>query len=367
MVTDTWHYPRLVLAKHILALLESGLSSALTFFAPRRMGKTEFLRKDISPLAEKLGWQVFYFSFLDVGPKAKLEFTQSLIQFAVEIDSFAAPKRLLKQIDKISGEITGIKGSIQFKESKDISNNMKEVMKQLAKKGKILLLLDEVQILAQHSINTNFIAALRTSLDIHKDTIKVIFTGSSQEGLRRMFSESKAPFFHFGQNLPFPELDKGFTDHLSRMFEKVTGRKINPEKLWDIFQEMQKVPQLIRSLVERLALNPDFSIENAKTQLLAEIFNDREFIKTWEECTALERLLLQEISVDEKTFFSEKARQLFASKLGVAELPVSSVQSSLRVLLRKGVIGRQPDRQGYYIDDPSFKSWMYEHKIIKHL
>jgi hypothetical protein len=29
-----------------------------------------------------------------------------------------------------------------------------------------------------------------------------------------MFSVGSAPFFHYGQNLPFPNLTKAFTDHL---------------------------------------------------------------------------------------------------------------------------------------------------------
>ena len=61
---DPWHFPRTELTKQILGMFETGLASSLTFFAPRRMGKTEFLRKDITPLAEQLGWRVFYFSFL---------------------------------------------------------------------------------------------------------------------------------------------------------------------------------------------------------------------------------------------------------------------------------------------------------------
>ena len=67
--------------------------------------------------------------------------------------------------------------------------------------------------------NRDFIAALRTSLDINKDKIKVIFTGSSREGLRHMFSKSDAPFFHFGQNLPFPEFDQNFIEHLANIFK----------------------------------------------------------------------------------------------------------------------------------------------------
>ena len=63
-------------------MFDSGLASSLTFFAPRRMGKTEFLRKDIRPLAEQLGWRVFYFSFLDAGLHSEGQFIAALDQFS---------------------------------------------------------------------------------------------------------------------------------------------------------------------------------------------------------------------------------------------------------------------------------------------
>jgi hypothetical protein len=193
------------------------------------------------------------------------------------------------------------------------------------------------------------------------NNIKVIFTGSSQEGLRRMFSQAKAPFFHFGQNLPFPELNRDFTDHLAQVFKSVTKRKLATDTLWIMFQEMQKIPQLARALVERLALNPTLTIEATKKQLVAEIFTDRAFVDSWEQCSMLERLLLREISIGASQLFSIDTRNRFAKLLGVNQhLPVPSVQSALRVLQRKGLISRFPDQAGYFIDDPNFKNWLLQ-------
>ena len=73
---DLWHYARTILATQIIAMFDSGLSSSFIFFAPRRMGKTEFLRKDIQPLAETNGWNVFYFSFLDAADNPTVKFKQ---------------------------------------------------------------------------------------------------------------------------------------------------------------------------------------------------------------------------------------------------------------------------------------------------
>ena len=336
--SDIWHYPRKELAKQVLGMFESGLSSALVFFAPRRMGKTEFLLKDVRPLAEKQRWQVLYFSFLDASSNATESFTLALVEFAVNMGA-AKWEKFQKRIKKISAGAIGIKAGIEFRDPKQTKMTLKEVMAELTRhNSKILLLLDEVQILAREEKNKDFIAALRTALDVNKDTTKVIFTGSSREGLKHMFSKSDAPFFHFGQNLLFPEFGQDFVDHLTHVFNKATQRKIDAHKLWAIFIELGKVPQLIRSLVERLVLRPDLTLQQAKQSLLQDITEDREYAITWDRVSVLEQLILKSITTNEKELFSENKRAQLAKKMGIDILPVSTLQSAVRSLQRKNVI-----------------------------
>ncbi|MBA3537367.1 MAG: hypothetical protein H0T84_12295, partial [Tatlockia sp.] len=323
MSKDLWHFSRAELAQQVLGMFEAGISSALVFFAPRRMGKTEFLRKDILPLAEKKGWKTFYFSFLDIGERVQEEFTGALGNFAKSIGAISNKNSILSRVKQIGGEAVGVKVNMEFNESRYVSD-MKTIFPCLAGKGKILLLMDEVQVLSKKNTNDQFIAGLRTILDINKDLIKVIFTGSSREGLRRMFSQASAPFFHFGQNLPFSDLGREFTDHLSDIFKKVTKRDTDKNSLWENFLKMDKVPQLVRSLVERLALNPNLKILEAKEQLLVDIFSDRAFVEIWKSSSKLEQLLLKEIASGAEGIFSEKQRIIFAKNLGVPELTVPS-------------------------------------------
>ena len=357
-MVDIWHYPRTALAKQVLGMFESGLSNALVFFAPRRMGKTEFLLKDMRPIAREEDWSVLYFSFLDASANAREAFTLALIEFAVEVGAVKQEK-FQKKIKKVEGGFLGIHGELEFRDPKQAQSTIKEVFSQLAKHHhKVLLLLDEVQIISQDKKNRHFVAALRTAFDINKDTIKVIFTGSSREGLRQMFSKADAPFFHFGQNLPFPELQEDFIEHLAEAFNKATCRKIETRRLWNVFVEMGRVPQLIRSLVERLVLLPDLSLQKAKEQLLADIVEDREYLTIWMTSSVLERLLLKAIVMDETELFSKTKRDLLAAQMGIDDLPTSTVQSTIRTFLRKNIIGSLAQRGAYYIDDPNFKDWI---------
>ena len=359
MSKDIWHFPRSALAQQVLGLFETGLSSALVFFAPRRMGKTEFLRKDIQPLAVKKGWAVLYFSFLDTGENVQEEYVHALTNFAETIGAISTTNSLFSRVRKIGAEAAGVgKASVELTPIQNAILDMKAIFSHLANHGKIILLMDEVQVLTRHETNQQFIAGLRTAFDIYKDSLKIIFTGSSREGLRRMFSKSTAPFFHFGQNLPFPDLDQQFTDYLSNAFYDVTKRRLDNQVLWDTFITMDKVPQLARSLVERLALNPNQSIVEAKESLLADLSDDRAYVGVWGESSVLEQLLLREVANGPGGLFSENRRLTFAKTLGVPTITVPSVQSALRVLLRKYLVGKLPDRAGYFIDDPNFKSWL---------
>lgn len=51
-------------------------------------------------------------------------------------------------------------------------------------------------------------------------------------------------------------------------------------------------------------------------------------------------------------------RQQLANKIGIDNLPVSTVQSAIHSLQRQHIIGSLPERGGYHIDDPNFQRWI---------
>lgn len=356
--TDIWHFPRTTLAKHVLGMFDNGLASSLTFFAPRRMGKTEFLRKDITPIAEHKGWRVFYFSFLDAGAHSEAQFIQALDAFSKEIGIVSKASGWFKKIGTVSTEAAGVKAEVTFTHGQNTASILSSVAALAAQGKPTLLLLDEIQALAGTRHKT-MIASLRTALDTHKDQVKVIFTGSSREGLRKMFSVSSAPFFHYGQNLPFPELTREFTDHLADVFHTTTQRHLDKESLWCAFVDMQRSPQMARSLVERLALQPALDIHFAKQQLMNDITGHRDFLGLWQGLKLLEQLLLKAIAMQEQELYSAAFRQELADSIGVESVPVSSVQSALRSLANKQIVFK-PDNGVYEIEDALFKEWIVD-------
>jgi ATP:corrinoid adenosyltransferase len=340
-------------------MFDMGLSSALTFFAPRRMGKTEFLRKDIMPYACQHGWDVHYFSFLDAQAQPEEKYKRSLLQFALETGCIKGQARK-SRIKRLKGAVAGISAEIEMrdKDNQDNVYGLNDLVCMIAAHKRSILLLDEVQALASHPANDQFIASLRTALDTNKDRIKVIFTGSSREKLTHMFSKASAPFFHFGQNLDFPCLGKEFSDHLAAIFQQVTQRELDRDKLWQAFQEMDYVPQLVRSLVERLALNPNLTVDLGKKQLLADLYHDRSYADIWQKLSQLEKLVLREIAAGDAALYAEGTVKKLSSQLGLDDLKKSSVQSTLRSLTRKDLVIKSIIKDNYVVDDPNFCSWL---------
>lgn len=357
MKIDKWHFSRLALAEQVLSLLESGLSSALVFFAPRRMGKTQFLRKDMQPLAQQQGWLAVYYSFLDATEQVNFEFSQYLQQ---AINNNQGSEHFLSRVNKVSGELLGLKLGINLDQQDGSQPNVKDMIAAIAEHGNVLLLLDEVQILGHNQGHQQFVAALRTALDMYKDQVKVIFTGSSRTGLQQMFSASQAPFFHFGQNLNFPNLDKQFTDHLCEVYADVTSKDLDKQELWQAFESLGYVPQLIRGAVERVALYPDLTIEQACQQIQHELIDVHDFKLLWQSFSMFEQLLIQHIAAGQGKLFSQSVRQEIAQQLGMKVISVSTVQSALRSLLRRQIVGRGLKLGEYFVEDAGLVSWLVD-------
>ncbi|RYY78685.1 MAG: hypothetical protein EOO69_10065 [Moraxellaceae bacterium] len=281
--------------------------------------------------------------------------------FAQKSSLMSKAGNLLKNIGKVSGEVAGVKGEVELT-PQQANNSILAAIERLAQqKTPVLLLLDEIQALAGNT-HKSTIASLRTALDTHKDLIKVIFTGSSREGLRKMFSASNAPFFHYGQNLHFPELTRAFTDHLAENYKITTGRVLDQDELWAAFLDMHRSPQLARSLVERLALNPQLSIEFSKQQFVQEIASSRDFNGLWDSLKPVEHLLLIAIAQGQSEIYSSNFRQQLANNIGIDEIPVSTVQSAVRSLARRQIIFK-PDNGIYEIEDSLLKEWILDEQL----
>ena len=353
---DLWHYPRTSLAQSMVDALSSGVVHALTLFAPRRMGKTEFLRNDITPLAQEAGYRVFYFSFLDgAADDVAARFIVTLKQFQVSGGIVSSGASKLKGIKKIT-----LAGSTLELNEPTATVSISDILDDLAHhKQPALLLLDEIQELANIPSAAGIVASLRTGLDLNRTTIKTIFTGSSRNGLTSMFDDARAPFFHFSTNIDFPTLDDGFVAHLAAIYKQITKQPIDLQQLTAAFNELGRVPMQMRTLIKDVILDPRHDLTQALSDLKASLQNSQGYGATWAGLSVLDRLLLSYLAHGGHEPYSTDTRQAFSQSIGVKDVSTATIQSTIRRLSRQGHLTKNAFGE-YVVNEPNFLVWMLE-------
>ncbi|SMB90411.1 Predicted ATPase, AAA+ ATPase superfamily [Pasteurella testudinis DSM 23072] len=351
-IQDPLYFHRTELAETLLANFKAGISHAFTLFAPRRMGKTQFLLNDVAQLADKQGFRVFYFSFMD----SDNDFRGALQAFADNKNS--AVKNWLSSVKGIS-----IAGSGVELESDKPTEAISRIIARLAEgKKPILLLLDEIQELARGTKNQEVIGSLRTGLDLYRNKIKVIFTGSSTNGLRAMFNDGKAPFFHFSHQIDFPPLGRDFTDFLADIYRQRTQKTIDKTALYRIFERLNHTPMYLRLIIEDMIINPALSLAQAAEMRIAQSGTGADYHKWWQDLTALDQQLLLVVAQGETALYSERNRRELATKLGVAEVKTSSIQGSLRKLENRELLTKDTKNK-QAINESAFKTWLLDQAL----
>jgi len=215
----------------------------------------------------------------------------------------------------------------------------------------LLLMLDEVQGLAAHE-HLPFVAALRTSLDKRRETVRTIFTGSSMDGLRAMFSNRQAPFFHFGSNIELPQLGEEFVRHVLAAHKTATTREVPFEPAMAFFMQVDRSPFMMRNVLERMALYPDDDFETAASKIRQELAERQGFPALWSGLNPLAQAVLVEIVQGETSLTSKDARSRMGGATGEEDVSPGRVSGAIRTLGRKHIIHKIDD--SWTLQDPDF-------------
>lgn len=362
---DIWHYPRTGLAQKYVETLNIGLSSTLALFAPRRMGKTEFLRKDLTPAAEKAGYGVIYVSLWEV----KKDPGRALIH-EIQAHEQGLLKKAVRAVRKgpkvtVGGGFGGVHAHfIVGGENDHISSQevveLGQSIRRLAEgRRKVLLLMDEVQTLADENRYGELIAALRSALNRHQERVKAIFTGSSQEGLRRIFNREKAPLYQFGQQLSFPVMGEAFVQHLIDTYARITQKSLDRTQAVQIFADLGHVPLYFRALLENMILTDTADMGMALQNIRAEMEESANYQEKWEQLRPMDRAVLLQI-VRQVKVYSEVSRKGIDTYLGLPEgsTKIPTVQQAIKRLTNPGILTGAGGQGIHTIEDPMFAAWI---------
>lgn len=291
-----WHFPRSQLAQQYMNAFDTGITGALAIFAPRRMGKTEFVLMDLAPEAEARGYRVGYCSFWNLQDNPAKSLRLALDAVSEKVDW---PKKWLSTLGASTAEIsaglagTGIKVKTPDEKVKAEENDLLAIIGSLGKLAKqkkpLLLLLDEIQHLA-HDTHAPLVATMRTQFEEHRTKIRVVYT-----------------------------------EH---------------------------------HLLRHMVIQGIWAIEKGYEHFLTLIDVDADFAVLWGNCKPVDRAVLTLLAKKpDLAIYSDEARGLLGEEIGADGISVEVVQNSIE-RLRLNQILYSPTRGEWVFEDQSFQSWI---------
>lgn len=367
-LNDIWHFPRAELAAAYLGLLSTGLVVSTTIFAPRRTGKTSFLREDLAPAARAAGFNVAYIDLwqtrLSPGAAITRGLEEALEPQTLQQRAMSALQTPLKRI-KAKASVGEVNAELEVdladkkKQATELALHIDDLIKELVKRSPLLMLVDEAQELARNKDNELLSTALRTAITKHRDRIRVVFTGSSRTRLAHVFSNSDAPLYSVGAAIQnFPLLDQGFVVFVAQKFESATQRQMDLDLAWHEFQQFRQQPEPFLSAVVATMMDPALSLQMACQREHAELDHAENHEGTWAQLDTLQKQLLILLADNPAAKpFSKATLARLAKSMGIASLDAPSVQFALRRLSEKTIAAKSA-RGTYVFENDAFERWV---------
>lgn len=382
---ELFHRPELAerIAKQVLTVaVGSAASSGVFLAAPRRTGKSTFVREDLRPTFERAGALVVY-ADLWANPTAD---PGEVIVAAIRA-SLATKEGVVMRLAKASGlSKVAIGGAVNFDLdrvglSKDVSLTDALVALSDEIKQVIVLIIDE----AQHAITTDAgiaaLFALKAARDelnsTHHYGLRVVCTGSNRDKLA-MLRNSKDQAFYGAPMVNFPTLGKDFIEWFCQKVE--LPFPLSPEKVWPLFGEAGYRPELLGSAADTLRFNfevsadtgPDMFVDEVR-QLATEMNQVQR--KVIHSLTPIQQVVLRVMAATGSNYapFEAATMELYRKGLRIAGLAeddvkvdVPGVQQALLALQEKKLIWRAA-RGVYAIEEQAVADILAADGLLKGL
>jgi hypothetical protein len=358
------YFPRPDLLEATLKIFLTGLKQGVTLFAPRRQGKTQFVKRELVVAAAESGWQVVYLdlwvrrSHPDVGLVEGLEQAVQRARGTRFAVTKVTAKAKTPAVD-IGGEAERVAPT---EPEGVIENRLAAALDALmALTDQItLLVLDEFQALASAQ-STDFVAAFRTALQKHQGRLMVFYTGSSREALNQMFRRQRAPLFESAHPLTLPDLGRDFVEDRAVFLEDRTGLTVDVDALARAFERLGHSPEYLNAIIIHLMIGKHTDVDQA---MHAWVESQREagFGARLAELSAYDRAVLHMLAQpDRPKAFSKEAVALVKGYLG-NDGPVNTgrIQTSIRKLSRQELVAPTGETGDYEIDDRGLLIWIRE-------
>lgn len=342
--------------------------SGLFLAAPRRTGKSTFLRVDLVPALDNNYWETVYVDLW----KNKAEDPARLIAKAIK-NSLTKYAGIIAKLARNTGlEKVNVLGALSVNISAldlPVDVTLADALEALyiAAQKPIVLIVDE----AQHAISSesgmDAIFALKAARDHlnqggdEPQRLYLVFTGSNQDKLSRLVQKKTQPFF--GCNITkFPLLGRGYSDGYTDYVNKKLseGNQFAKDDVWEAFQLVGQRPEKLRSLIAKVALGQGAAALAEDINSGAKAIQDEIWAEMESEFTALTKtqraVLVRIIDAGAKYEpFNEASLAAYTAYVG-KKISTSDAQAALNVLREKNIVWKATHGD-YALEDESMATW----------
>lgn len=352
--------------------------SGLFLTAPRRTGKSTFLRSDLIPACFAEDWEVVYVDLWDDRQTSPAQLIERAIMLKMQ-----EHEPQIKKIARAAGatKVTLAKTlTLEMPGSAlPAGTTLAEALELLhtACDRTIVLVIDEAQHALSSDAGMNTMFALKAARDAlnqggRRSGLRLVCTGSSRDKLGQLVLNTRQPFFG-AEITPFPLLGRDFieayTGHLNSKL--AAGNLFDVDDMWRAFELVGHRPEMLASIVHRVALEigeaPNLG---ALLERNAELFQRElwaEYAGQYDELSVVQRSVIEvmaQASLNER-YFSPFAADTLAEihkhakrhDPDIAPPTKATIQKALSALREKELVWRS-GRGAYALEDTAMGNWM---------
>lgn len=365
-------FQRPALANQLCEALAGGgiidARSGMFLAAPRRVGKSTFLREDLVPEILKRDWLPLY-----VDLWANKEANPDILIAEVIKSAIASFQGRITKAAKSVGLDKINLGGIEFDlNMAGLPENitMSDALEKLydACKSPIVLIVDE----AQHALKTpaglNLMFALKAARDhLNRSNVEaklmLVFTGSHRDKLAHLVLKKDQPFFGASVT-PFPLLGRDFTNAFTDWANEslAVGNHLAPDAVYAAFRLVGHKPEMLRTLIGQIVLAGEANnLSNILNDKAQEIHDQMwyEMESDFNSLNPLQKAVLQVMIAKRGSSyppFSEESISEYKRITGSRTITMPSIQNAIEALRDRGLIWN-PSRGYYALEDEGLAEW----------
>ena len=367
-------FRRAEVARHLVDALTGALPfnyrSGLFLAAPRRTGKSTFLRNDLIP---ELTARTIISVYVDLWMNKQADPGQ-LIADAIKAalrDTESLPRRAARSagLRKI-----GLGSFVSF----DVDRigapdgaTLTDALTALRKRTghPVALIVDE----AQHALTTEAGVNAMFSLKAARDALNqgtgdgetsllLVFTGSHRDKLANLVLRRDQPFFG-AEILDFPLLGREFTNAYAEWLNErlAEDNRFDADDVLDAFERLGRRPEMLQSVLREIALGegkaPSLkrALATGATALRERLWED--YDRDHDAMSALQKAVLTRLMEEGDRFapFTAASLAAYSAALGEA-VETPAVQTAIEALRQKNIIWRSA-RGAYSLEDRGMIEW----------